>query len=61
MNILITGAFGHIGSLLLKKLINKKNIKKIIIIDNFKNSRYNSFIDLKKKKNKSFCRRCKKI
>jgi nucleoside-diphosphate-sugar epimerase len=61
MNILITGAFGHIGSLLLKRLINKKNIKKIIIIDNFKNSRYNSFIDLKKKKIKVFAEDVRKF
>jgi UDP-glucose 4-epimerase len=50
VNILITGAFGHIGSLLLKKIINKKNIKKIIIIDNFRDGRYNAFINIKKKK-----------
>lgn len=61
MNILITGAFGHIGSLLLKKLINKNNIKKIIILDNFKNNRYNSFINLRKKKIKIFAEDIRKF
>ena len=61
MNILITGAFGHIGSLLLKTLIDKTNIKKIIIIDNFKNNRYNSFINLKKKKIKIFAEDVRKF
>jgi len=61
MNILITGAFGHIGSLLLKKLINNNNIKKIIILDNFKNNRYNSFINLRKKKIKIFAEDIRKF
>jgi nucleoside-diphosphate-sugar epimerase len=61
VNILITGAFGHIGSLLLKKIINKKNIKKIIIIDNFRDGRYNAFINIKKKKIKIFAEDLRKF
>ena len=38
MKILITGGLGFIGSNLLKLLIDKKRIKKIIIVDNFSKS-----------------------
>lgn len=47
MNLLITGAMGHIGSKLINKLSSKKKIKKIYIIDNFSSERYISFINLK--------------
>ena len=50
MNILITGGFGHIGSELIEKFINKKKIKKIFIIENFLTQRFCSFINVKKKK-----------
>ena len=36
MNILVTGGAGFIGSHLCELLISKKNIKKIVIIDNLK-------------------------
>jgi UDP-glucose 4-epimerase len=45
MIVLITGALGHIGSALTETLLKKKNIKKIIILDNVSNNRYNSFIN----------------
>ena len=35
MNILVTGGMGFIGTNLVKKLLSKKSIKKIIIVDNF--------------------------
>ena len=50
MNILITGAFGHLGSSLLNNLSGKKEIKKIFIIDNFLTQRYCSYFSLKNKK-----------
>ena len=50
MNILITGAFGHLGSSLISKLSGKKEIKKIFIIDNFLTQRYCSYFNLKNKK-----------
>ena len=37
MKIIITGGAGFIGSHLAEDLIKKKNIKKIVIIDDFKN------------------------
>jgi len=49
MNILITGGFGHLGSILIEKFINNKKIKKIFIIDNFLTQRFCSFIKIKKK------------
>lgn len=45
MIVLITGALGHIGSALTEALLKKKKIKKIIILDNVSNNRYNSFIN----------------
>jgi UDP-glucose 4-epimerase len=50
MNILVTGAMGHIGSKLINKLSSLNKIKKIIIIDNFSSERYISFINLKNRK-----------
>tara|TARA_X000000950_G_scaffold289382_2_gene412626 strand:+ start:18690 stop:19613 length:924 start_codon:yes stop_codon:yes gene_type:complete len=47
MNVLITGAMGHIGSALVNKLSSINKIKKVIIIDNFSSERYISFINLK--------------
>ena len=54
MRILITGGFGHIGSGLLANLINDKKIKEIIVIDNFISNRFNSYINISKKKIKVF-------
>ena len=50
MNILITGGFGHLGSILIEKLTKNKKIKKIFVIDNFLTQRFCSFIKIKKKK-----------
>ena len=50
MRVLITGGFGHIGSALIADLVNNKKIKEIIVIDNFITNRFNSYINLKKKK-----------
>ena len=38
MNVVVTGGAGFIGSHLVEKLLKKESIKKIIIIDCFKNS-----------------------
>ena len=35
MNIIISGAFGHIGSFLINKFKNDKRIKNVLLIDNF--------------------------
>ena len=51
MNILITGGFGHLGSILIEKFTKNKKIKKIFIIDNFLTQKFYSFIKVKKKKN----------
>jgi len=50
MNILITGGFGHLGSALIEKFVNHKDIKKIFIIDNFVTQRFCSYIKIKDKK-----------
>ena len=50
MNIIISGAFGHIGSYILNKLILDRDIKRILILDNFTTQRYTSFLKLNKKK-----------
>ncbi len=50
MNILITGAAGHIGSYLIRELDRKlKKKTKIFFLDNFLSNKYNSLFDLKKK------------
>ena len=46
MNILVTGAMGHIGSKLINRLSKLNKIIKIIIIDDFSSERYISFINL---------------
>ena len=50
MNILITGACGHIGSYLIEKINNIKKIKKVFLIDNFNSQRYQVLFNLKKRK-----------
>lgn len=50
MKILITGGAGHIGSGLVKYLLNLIIVKKIIIIDCFYNNNYYSLFNLKSKK-----------
>ena len=50
MNLMMTGACGHIGSYMASHFAKKKNIKKIYLIDNFTSSKINSFFNLKNKK-----------
>ncbi len=50
MNLMITGACGHIGSYIAYNFAKKKNIKKIYLIDNFISSKINSLSNLKDKK-----------
>ena len=59
MKIIISGAFGHIGSFLINKFKNYKQgllfckplkIKKVLLIDNFSTQRYSSYLKLNKKK-----------
>ena len=50
MNLMITGACGHIGSYLSKKFIKYKNIKKIVLIDNLHFTKINPLFNLKSKK-----------
>ncbi|MDB4812331.1 SDR family oxidoreductase [Candidatus Pelagibacter sp.] len=50
MNIIISGAFGHIGSYLIKNFQKDKNIKKILLIDNFSTQRFSTYLKLDKKK-----------
>ena len=50
MNILITGAAGHIGSYLIRELSSKiKKKNNLIFLDNFLSNKYNSLFNLKKK------------
>jgi nucleoside-diphosphate-sugar epimerase len=49
MNILITGAAGHIGSYLVDNFYKIKKIKKVFFLDNFSNEKYNIFFKLHKK------------
>jgi UDP-glucose 4-epimerase len=48
MNIIITGACGHIGTFLAEKIKNVKNIKNIYLIDNISSKNYNFFFKKKK-------------
>ena len=48
MKIILTGACGHIGSYIAKNISKIKNIKEIILIDNFNTQRYSSLFNLKK-------------
>lgn len=50
MNILITGALGHIGSKLLEKLNRINKIKKVYIIDDESSGSINTLFNLKHKK-----------
>ena len=50
MNILITGALGHIGSSLLDNLPKIKNLKKVYLIDNARSNNLNVLFNLKYKK-----------
>tara|TARA_B100000029_G_C17597072_1_gene964548 strand:+ start:364 stop:1287 length:924 start_codon:yes stop_codon:yes gene_type:complete len=54
MNILITGACGHIGSYVATNIHKIKKIKKTILVDNLKSNRFHSLFNLKKKNNLKF-------
>ena len=53
MNILITGGLGHIGSLLLRKIIKIKNLSHLYIIDNARSNNLNVLFNLNKNKKKN--------
>jgi len=50
MNILITGALGHIGSGLIKRISKIKNLKKVYLVDNASSNNLNVLFNLKYKK-----------
>ncbi len=52
MNILISGALGHIGSKLINNLSKIKNLKKVYLIDNASSNNINVLFNLKNKKHK---------
>jgi UDP-glucose 4-epimerase len=54
MNILITGALGHIGSSLFRNILKNKSIKKIYLIDVAKNNNLNTIFNIPKNKKKIF-------
>ena len=49
MNILITGACGHIGSYLVENLHKIKKVKKAFLIDNLESNRLDTLFNYKKK------------
>ena len=68
MKILLTGGLGHIGSYLIQNLKNLNEIKKIYLVDNLSNNRYDVLFSIKNKKikfiygdltNKKFCKNSK--
>ncbi len=54
MNILITGACGHIGSYLTENIYKIRKVKKIYLVDNLKNGRINYLFNSKKKNKLKF-------
>ena len=54
MNIIITGACGHIGSFFVENIDKIKKIKKIILIDNLISNKTNSLFKIKTNKKISF-------
>lgn len=52
INILITGGLGHIGSLLLRKIIKIKNLDHLYIIDNARSNNLNVLFNINKNKKK---------
>jgi nucleoside-diphosphate-sugar epimerase len=54
MNLLITGACGHIGSYLAENIYKIKKIKKTILVDNLKSNRFCSLFKLDKKNKLKF-------
>ena len=49
MNILITGALGHIGSSILSRLNEINNIKNVFIIDDLRSNNINVLFNLRPK------------
>ena len=54
MNLLITGACGHIGSYLAENIHKIKKIKKTILVDNLESNRFCSLFELDKKNRLKF-------
>jgi len=54
MNILITGACGHIGSYLVENLYKIKKVKKAILVDSLESNRFNSLFNINKKNKVEF-------
>ena len=54
MNILITGACGHIGSYLVQNLYKIKKIKKAFLVDNLKSNKINSLFNINKRNKVNF-------
>ena len=54
MNILITGACGHIGSHLAENIYKIKKIKKVYLVDNLKTGRHSTLFNSKKIINLNF-------
>ncbi len=54
MNLLITGACGHIGSYIAKNIFKIKKIKKTYLLDNLKSTQINSLFNSDKKNNLTF-------
>tara|TARA_B100000787_G_C16165905_1_gene283834 strand:+ start:363 stop:1292 length:930 start_codon:yes stop_codon:yes gene_type:complete len=54
MNLIITGACGHIGSYVAENIYKIKKIKSTILLDNLKSNRFCSIFDLNKKSNLKF-------
>lgn len=54
MNILITGACGHIGSYLFQNLYKIKKVKKAFLVDNLISNKVNSLFNLNKKNKVNF-------
>ena len=50
MNILITGAFGQLGSTLLTNIDKIPGLKKVYIVDNLKSNNFNTVFSIKPKK-----------
>ena len=57
MNILITGACGHIGSYLVENLHKIKKVKKAFLIDNLESNRLDTLFNYKRKNKIEFFKR----
>jgi len=54
MNIIITGACGHIGSYFIENLDKIRNISRVILIDNLHSNKANSLFKIKTKQKIDF-------